>query len=151
MKNISELFDYIEKTPDDEVRSQLIEFMKNHFHQTSVNLGTANPINRYKLRIRRLCSETRNLADLINFCFVNDFKTAVKEINTGEKQTVGELKYETYQSLSKKINISVSTLRNAVKAKELQSLIIPGTGKRRKTRRFTPKQIEDYLRKLSHK
>jgi len=147
MKKIDELFAYMQETTDDEIRHQLIEFMKTYFKTTSWSLGTANPVNRYKLRLRRLINDTRNLADVINYCFENDISMVIKELNTSQPQPIPEMNLYSFQTLSKKLDLSPNTIRTLMKSGELKYVRIQATGSKRRLKRFTPEAVDEYLKK----
>jgi len=148
MEKISELFDYMKNTKDDQIRYQLIDFMKSQYSILIQDCGSANPNNRYKLKLRRLFNEVKNLAEVISFCFENDIKMVLKELDTGKEHPREELKYDTIQSLAKKLIVSTGTIRNAMKSGDLKFIVIRGIGKQKKTKRFTPKQVDEYLQIL---
>lgn len=148
MENISELFNFIEKTSDDELRNQLIEYMKKHYILKAEQVGSARPDNRFKLKLKRVTDEVRNLAELIDFCFKNDFKLVGEECETGIKQPMEELPWYTIQTLAKKLVVSEGFINNAVKSGDLKCNYLPGTGKKNKYKRFTPEQVKEYCKIL---
>ena len=72
MEKINEVFECLEKNSDDDIRYQLIDYMKTIYHELALAKGTARPTNRYKLRLRRLANSLNNLTDLMKFCFENE-------------------------------------------------------------------------------
>ena len=148
MDNIKELFTYIEKTSDDELRYQLIEYMKEHYILKAEQVGSAHPDNRFKLKLKRDTDVVRNLAELIDFCFKNDFKLVGEECETGKKQPMDELPVYTIQTLAKKLVVSEAFINNAVKSGDLKCIYLPGTGTKNKYKRFTPEQVKEYCKIL---
>ena len=148
MEKISELFDYIENTSDDDLRYQLIDFMKKQYELKVLEVGSTRPVNRFKLKLRRFSNDVRNLAELINFCFENDFKLVEKECETGQEQTIEDLPYYTVQTLAKKLDVSEAFINNAVKLGELKCFFLRGTGTKNVFKRFTPEQVRDYCKIL---
>lgn len=147
MKRIEELFEYMKTTSDDELRYQLISFMKNYYHDTALNLGTANPEGRYRLRLRALMNDIKNLSDLINFCFENDIKLVIKELKTNEEQQHSELSLYSLKAVSEKLNLAPNTIRELMKSGELKYVRIQATGSKRRLKRFTIDSVNEYLKK----
>ena len=148
MEKINEVFEYLEKNSDDDIRYQLIDYMKTIYHELALAKGTARPTNRYKLRLRRLANTLNNLTDLIKFCFENNLNKVIEELESVQKQPKEKpAGYFTVQTLHEEYGISESNIRNAMKVGRLKFYNVAGTGKINIRARFTPEHVEEFLKR----